>query len=113
MAAWDIDPAGVQRVLAATEGLATEFDGQVTALNAGMEGAMTQSGSDLVAGALADFGASQSRNIEFVFTRTGAAINGAAQATNAYVAGDEQMAVNAQAAAASAPDPSATMPGPR
>jgi hypothetical protein len=46
-----------------------------------------------------------------VFTRTGACITAAAQATRAYLDGDEAMAASAQAAATAAPDPSAVMPG--
>ena len=48
--------------------------------------------------------------MEFGFTRTGACLNAAAQATNAYLQGDLAMAGNAQAAATAAPDPTAVMP---
>ena len=108
---WDIQPGGVQGVLAATEGVAAEFDPEMATLRSGLEGAVAQCSSEPVSAALVELAAAQGRNTEFVFTRTGACLNGAAQATNAYIAGDEQMAANAQAAASSAPDPTATMPG--
>lgn len=111
MPSWDIQPAGVRGVLSQTESLASEFDAQMVSLDAALQGAMTQASSGIVAGALAGFAEAQLAGIRFVFARTGAAINGAARATNAYVEGDLEMAANAQAAASGAPDPRATMPG--
>jgi hypothetical protein len=98
-------------VLARTDAVAAEFEGQMTTLNAAFAGAGTQSSSTIVADAVAGFAASATSDIQFVFTRTGACINGAAQATNAYLDGDLEMAANAQAAATAAPDPYASMPG--
>jgi hypothetical protein len=97
-------------VLGRTEAVATEFEAQVTTLDSALRGAATQSSSTIVADAVAGFAASATADIEFVFTRTGACLNAAAQATNAYLDGDLEMAANAQAAAAAAPDPSASMP---
>ena len=111
MTRWDIDPAGVRTVLQSTETVAREFEGQMTTLNTGMEGAATQSSSEIVASALAGYAESAATDITFVFTRTGACMGGAAQATNAYLDGDLEMAANAQASATAAPDPRATMPG--
>jgi len=111
MTRWDIDPAGVSAVLQRTEAVAGEFDGELTSLNTGLEGAATQSSSDIVASALQGFVESASGDIRFVLTRTGACLNGAAGATNAYVHGDLEMAATAQAAASGAPDPRASMPG--
>jgi Family of unknown function (DUF6507) len=108
---WDIQPAGVQAVLSSTESTAGEFEPQLTSLNTGLEGSATESSSPIVAESLAGFAASAQGNIEFVLTRTGAAMTGAAGATNAYVEGDLAMAANAQAAATAAPDPRAVMPG--
>ena len=110
MSRWDISPGGVRGVLARTEAVATEFEGQMTTLNSSLQGAGTQSSSAIVADAIAGFAASATADIQFVFTRTGACLNAAAQATNAYLDGDLQMAANAQAAAAAAPDPYASMP---
>jgi hypothetical protein len=113
MTKWDIDPAGVRSVLLSTESVAKEFDGQMTTLNAGLEGAAGQCGldSDIVASALSGFVDSVGPNLKFVFARTGACLGGCAQATNAYLDGDVQMAANAQASANAAPDPRAGMPG--
>ena len=111
MSRWDISPGGVRGVLARTETVAAEFEDQVTTFNSAMEGAATQSSSDIVASAIAGFAASAASDIQFVFTRTGACLNAAAQATNAYLDADLEMAANAQAAATAAPDPYASMPG--
>jgi Family of unknown function (DUF6507) len=110
---WDIDPAGVLSVLQRTEAVAGKFDGELTSLNTGLEGAAAQSSSEIVASALQGFVKSASGDIRFVLTRTGACLHGAAGATNAYVQGDLEMAATAQASAAGAPDPRATMPGAR
>lgn len=110
MGAWDIDPAGVQGVVTATERVAGEFDAQKLALETDLRGASAQCSSELVAGALAGFAAAQAPGIRFVFTRTGACLTAAVTATNHYVAGDQAMAANAQAAATAAPDPRTAMP---
>lgn len=108
---WDISPSGVQGVLSRTEGVASEFEGQMTTLNTELEGAVSQSSSDLVASAVSGFMTSSAMPaIQFVFTRTGACLSGAAQATNHYVEGDLEMAANAQASASAAPAV-ADMPG--
>lgn len=113
MTGWNIDPAGVSSVLHRTEAVAAAFEGQLTNLNSGLEGAAGQSSSDIVSSALQGFAESATADIRFVLTRTGSCMSGAAQATNAYLHGDLQMAANAQASAAAAPDPLATMPGGR
>jgi hypothetical protein len=113
MAAWDIDPGGVNGVLAATGGIAAEFDAQATALNTAIGGAGAECSSGLVAGALAELAAAQSVQVDGVYRRTEACLAGAANATNAYVEGDLQMAANAQAAASGAPVPDMPGVGPR
>ena len=112
MSRWDISPSGVQGVLSRTETVAHEFEGQMTRLRTALEGAVGESYSEIVASAVGGFmKESGMPAINFVFTRTGACMSGAAQATNHYVAGDLEMAANAQAAASAAPDPRAAMPG--
>lgn len=111
MGRWDIQPSGVQSVLQRTEGVAAEFEGQMTSRGGGLEGAAAESSSGIVGEALAGYAESSRANITFVFTRTGACLSGAAGATNAYLDGDTAMAANAQASATAAPDPLATMPG--
>ena len=111
MSKWDIDPGGVRTVLLSVEEIAKEFEGQMTALNTGVEGAATESSSNIVGSALAGFAESVTANIQFVFARTGSCMGGCAQATNAYLDGDFEMAANAQASAYAAPNPLDTMPG--
>jgi Family of unknown function (DUF6507) len=108
---WDIQPAGVNAVLARTEATAGEFEPQLTSLDTGLQGSATESSSPIVAEALSGFATSAQGDIQFVMTRTGAAMTGAANATTAYLDGDLAMAANAQAAAGAAPDPTAVMPG--
>ena len=111
MGRWDIQPAGVQSVLARTQTTAGEFEGQMTRLNSALEGAAGQSSSDIVAGALVGFATEAAMpQIQFVFTRTAACLNAAAQAVNGYLDGDLQMAANAQASAVAAPDARSSMP---
>jgi hypothetical protein len=110
---WDIQPSGVQGVLQQTQSVAEHFDGHMRAMNTAMEGAGTQASSGIIGQALAGFAESQRQSIEFVFSRTGAAMTGAANATRAYVQGDLEMAANAQASASGAPDPRGSMPGGR
>jgi hypothetical protein len=111
---WDIHPAGVKGVLGRTEGAAGEFEGQMKKFNSGLQGAVTQCSSDIVASAISGFAEAQKSSIEFVFTRTAACMNAAAQATNAYLQGDLEMAANAQASATAAPDARSDLPhGPR
>lgn len=107
---WDISPAGVHAVLGRTQAVAGEFEEQMRRWHTALEGAMSQASSDLVAGALAGLAQAKQADIQFVFTRTAAAIHGAAQATQHYVQGDLEMAANAQATAAGAPDPRAVLP---
>lgn len=112
MGRWDISPSGVAGVLIRTEGVASEFEGQMTRLNTALEGAVGQSCSEIVASAVSGFlEQSATPGIDFVFIRTGACMTAAATATNHYLQGDLEMAANAQAAASAAPDPRATMPG--
>jgi C4-dicarboxylate-specific signal transduction histidine kinase len=111
MTSWDIAPDGVRSVLSRTEAVAAEFETQMTDLNTALMGAATQSSSNIVAEALSGYAESAQADLGFVFTRTGACMTGAANATNAYLDGDLQMAADAQAAATAAPAPLATMPG--
>lgn len=116
MSRWDISPSGVQGVLSRTETVAQDFEGQMKRLGAALDGAMaqTQPSSEIVASAIVGFMEQLGTPaIEFVFTRTGACMTGAAQATRFYLQGDLEMAANAQAAVSAAPDPAATMPGGR
>jgi hypothetical protein len=113
MSTWDIDPSGVQGVLARTGEVATGFDGALTTMASALEGAATASDSGPVSAALSEFVGSVTADVRAVFSRTQAAMNGCAGAVNAYVAGDLEMAANAQAAATGAPSGSFYGSGPR
>lgn len=105
MSAWDIEPSGVQGVVGRTEAVARSFEGQMTQLENALSGAAAQSSSGIVGEALSGFAEANKNQIQFVFTRTGACLNAAVRATNAYVDGDLTMAANAQRSAATAPQP--------
>ncbi len=112
MPRWDISPSGVQGVLGQTEQVAQEFEPQMRAMNAALEGAAGESSSEIVSGALSGFAMESAvPGLESVFERTSACMGGAARATNHYVEGDLEMARNVQSAASQAPDPRARMPG--
>jgi len=108
---WDIQPTAVRGVLAQTSGVADEFDDHLKAMRSAVEGAGAESSSKLVVSALAGFVLACGDDINFVFRRVEAAIGGASSAVNAYLQGDHQMVLNAQAQVAQAPDPRSTMPG--
>ena len=109
MTAWDIDPAGVQGVLGKTQSVAGEFEGQLASMTSAMESGAVNTSSAIVASAVQGFGSAIQADVRFVLSRTGAAISGCAQAVNAYLQGDMEMAATVQrnAAGVSVPD----MPG--
>jgi hypothetical protein len=87
-------------VLGQTQATASEFENQMTTMNAVLQGAASQSSSDIVAQAISGYLTQLAApQIQAVFTRTAACLGGAAQAVNAYLEGDLQMAANAQASA--------------
>ena len=105
MPSWDIEPSGVRGVVGRTEGVAKSFEDQMTKLENALSGAAAQSSSGIVGEALSGFAEANKSQFQFVFTRTGACLNAAVQATNAYLDGDLTMAANAQKSAAAAPQP--------
>lgn len=111
MPRWDIQPTAVRGVLAQTRGVADEFDDHLKAMRSALEDAGAESSSKLVVSALAGFVLECGDDINFVYRRVEAAIGGAISAVDAYLQGDHQMVLNAQAQAAQAPDPQSTMPG--
>jgi hypothetical protein len=110
MTSWDISPDGVRAVLGRTEAVAAEFETQMSDLDAAIVGAAAQSSSTIVAEALSGYAASARADFAFIFTRTGACLTGAANATSAYVEDDQEMAAHAQAAASASPDLYAGLP---
>jgi hypothetical protein len=99
MPRWDIDPAGVRAVVVRTAGAAEDLGREVGSLVHALAGAAGTSGSGIVAQALNDFAAYHAPAVEAVRARTERALNGAVEATGAYLRGDEEMAARAQQAA--------------
>ena len=106
MARWDIDPAGVRAVVTRTAAVADDFEAQAGAYAARLGSAVKASGSQLVGQALIDFASHNERAFADVVDRTSRVLGGAVAATRAYLAGDLEMAEQAQrnATAAGAPD---------
>lgn len=113
MPAWDISPSGVDGVLAATHDGGTEFETHLAALDADLGGGAEQAGSEPIAAALAGWLDTARPDLEFLPARTGACLQAAVTATNAYLQGDDEMAARAQDAAWSAPDPRGIIPAGR
>lgn len=104
MTTWDIDVPGVQGVLKKTQTVAEEFNGQLKKVQTALQTGAKNTSSTIVAKAISEFVDQRQTDIEFVLKRTGSALTAAAQATQAYVNGDLEMAANAQRAAGQAPD---------
>lgn len=116
MTAWDIDPAGVYGVLNRTgdqaEGLAKAGDaiGEQVRSAALSAGSLAQGygpyvpGQGAVAAALGEYFAAREDTLIRLAARTWSSTQGAADATRAYENGSVEMAENAQAEAAKAPD---------
>lgn len=110
MSRWDIRPLDVQGVLQQTEGVARGLDDHVHAINAAIDVSSIQASSEIIAQALTEFVDSQRHDIEFLFTRIGAATFGAGKAVQTYVQGDMEMVQNAYQSAAGLPDPYGSKP---
>ncbi|MFI5694924.1 DUF6507 family protein [Kribbella sp. NPDC051586] len=105
---WDIDPRGVASVLKKTEAAAKPLDALTkkygTCLNDLMQGlnpSAPELGSvQLVAASLSEFAVHWQPSLESSVQQLGASLMGAYNATTAYLNGQEEMAANAQRAAA-------------
>ena len=105
MGSWDIDPAGVSHVLSAVQNRADDLQTALTSTAEDLQAAGFACGQSLVAVALSGFAGARAPAVAAATGHLESAVSGAAKATMAYVHGDEQMAANAQAAAAGAPVP--------
>jgi hypothetical protein len=110
---WDIDIEGVNKVLTDTVTEAEPFDGLVTTygenLGAIMEG-LNYDIFTIVAVAIGEYAEHWAPTLEAAATQVGASLTGAHNAVTAYMEGQEEMALNAQQAAADGeiPDPPGT-----
>ncbi|HZX03893.1 DUF6507 family protein [Kribbella sp.] len=100
---WDIDPPGVERVLRATQSAAEPFSslGEFYGLN--MNGLVQGMNYDVIrvaASAVSEYSTHWAPMIEAAAKQISASLTGAQNATVAYMHGQEDMALNAQQAAA-------------
>ncbi|GAB1644200.1 DUF6507 family protein [Krasilnikovia sp. MM14-A1259] len=103
MTKWNLDPAGIRGVVERTGHQAERLEGAAKTYGEALQGAAESSGSNLVASALAGFAEHHKPTLEGMAQRAGRVLNGAVNATKAYMHGDLQMAANAQHAAVSPP----------
>jgi hypothetical protein len=114
MTSWSIQPSGVVAVLKDVNTYATALGEALNGLSPAMEAAVTASQSPAIAEAIQSyFTLEEGPRIEAMNTRIGAAASGVVQATEAYVAGDLEMAANAQSASVAAVYPPSLPPGVR
>ncbi|WP_329566921.1 DUF6507 family protein [Kitasatospora sp. NBC_01266] len=131
MAKWDIDPDGVRTVLVKTSQSFDSLAADAKSYGGHLESAATSAGgltqpgqsggsgnssgdaskqpSGLVALALAQFAQAKDGELSFIAARAGKSMQGAVDATKAYLAGDDQMAADTQKAALT--DPTVPPPG--
>lgn len=111
MSRYSIVPAEIDAVLARTTTLGNELVDQYEAVRGplGTAGDAT-GGSGLVVAALDEVVAWTQRTLSTVHDRTAACLRGAADATNAYVTGDEEMANEYGATTGTPLQPTAVFP---
>ncbi|WP_375425317.1 DUF6507 family protein [uncultured Friedmanniella sp.] len=97
MTKYDINPAGVKKVLTATEHDAEEFATLLKPLGGAVKAAGSGcGGSGAIIPALNGFFEVQDKRLEALGQRVNACLTGAAAATTAYVHGDEEMVATYQ-----------------
>jgi hypothetical protein len=107
---WDIDVAGVNKVLQDTVKEAEPFDGLAKTYGEKLNTIMTGLDYDaykVVAVAMGEFAQHWSPTLEAAAKQVGASLTGAQNAVKAYMDGQEEMALTAQRAAKNGviPDP--------
>ncbi|MGW5663768.1 DUF6507 family protein [Streptomyces sp. NPDC003758] len=122
---WDLKPQGIQGVLKTTGEAASHFEKQANAFGEHLTSAASSAGTisadggggggdgkpqgGLVVLALSQYAEHATRDLQFIAARAGKSLQGAVDATTAYLNGDEQMAAQAQRKALA--DPRVDMPG--
>ncbi|CAH0203128.1 DUF6507 family protein [Microbacterium sp. Bi128] len=100
MTSWRIEPSGVVAVLTDVNVDAEALGAALNSLSPALEGAVTATQSGAISEAVqAYFQQEEAPRIQGMSARIGAAAQGVVSATEAYVAGDMEMAANAQTAA--------------
>ncbi|BAC73146.1 hypothetical protein AQJ43_24170 [Streptomyces avermitilis] len=127
MTGWDLKPQGIQGVLKTTGETASHIEthaksygkhltsaatnaGTISAEGGGEQGGEKPSGG-LVALALSQYAEHAATDLKFIAARAGKSLQGAVDATTAYLNGDQEMAAEAQRKALSAPDLDPMKPG--
>ncbi|MER6358092.1 DUF6507 family protein [Streptomyces sp. NPDC001634] len=129
MSGWDLKPQGIQHVLKTTGDTARDIEEQANAFGKHLTSAATSAGTisaegsgggggggkgekpqgGLVALALSQYAEHATTDVKFIVARAGKSLQGAVDATTAYLHGDEEMAARAQHAALA--DPRVDLPG--
>ncbi|NMR21745.1 DUF6507 family protein [Cellulomonas fimi] len=101
MSRWSITPEGVESVLTKVGTVAQTLSGAAEGLPASAESALAATGDNPIIGdALLGFFTHHRPTLESIGNRVNASVGGAAAATQWYLRGDETMAAQQQAAAA-------------
>jgi hypothetical protein len=125
---WDLKPQGIQGVLKTTGDTASHLEGHANAFGKHLTSAASSAGTiaadggggggggegkkaegGLVALALSQYAEHATKDLQFIAARAGKSLQGAVDATTAYLHGDEHMAAEAQRKALA--DPRIDMPG--
>ena len=125
MPGWDLRPQGIQGVLKTTGDTASHLEGHANAFGKHLTSAASSAGTisadggggagggkqqgGLVALALSQYAEHATKDLQFIAARAGKSLQGAVDATTAYLNGDEHMAAEAQRRALA--DPRIDMPG--
>ena len=125
MPGWDLRPQGIQGVLKTTGDTASHLEGHANAFGKHLTSAASSAGTisadgggggggekqqgGLVALALSQYAEHATKDLQFIAARAGKSLQGAVDATTAYLNGDEHMAAEAQRKALA--DPRIDMPG--
>ncbi|GAP51795.1 DUF6507 family protein [Streptomyces azureus] len=111
MPGWDLKPQGISHVLKTTGDAASKLEKYATAFGEHLTSAATHAGTisaegggeggekaqgGLVALALSQYAEHATKDLKFVAARAGKSLQGAVDATTAYLNGDEEMAAEAQ-----------------
>jgi hypothetical protein len=121
---WDLKPQGISHVLKTTGDTASNLEKYAKAFGEHLTSAATSAGTisaegggeggekpggGLVALALSQYAERASKDLQYVAARAGKSLQGAVDATTAYLNGDQEMAAEAQRKALA--EPKLDMPG--
>ncbi|MGI5511511.1 DUF6507 family protein [Streptomyces sp. CA-106131] len=123
MTGWDLKPQGIQGVLKTTGETASHLEGYAKAYGEHLTSAASSAGTvsaegggggekvqgGLVALALSQYAEHATKDLQYIALRAGKSLQGAVDATTAYLQGDEAMAAEAQRKALA--EPRVDLPG--